>query len=213
MSTFVILMGGALAATPRLMGQIAGARVIAADSGMAHAAALGVTPELWIGDFDSADEALFERYPDVERRAFPVEKAMTDGELAIAEAIRRGAAALILAGAFGGARADHAFLHMSAAVSVAETGFPVLLTSGDQEGSAVLHGENRFDFPVGTLFSILPFTDLEGLSIAGAKWPLDNVDVAFGSSLTLSNVATGSLTVTLEHGRALLVAHPDTEVL
>ena len=101
MSTFTILLGGDLAVTPRLMGRIAGSRVIAADSGMAHAALLGVTPELWIGDFDSADAALFDRYAHVERKAFPAEKDMTDGELALAEAVRRGASSFIMPGAFG----------------------------------------------------------------------------------------------------------------
>ena len=87
MSTFVILLGGELHATPRLMSQVAGHSVIAADSGMEHAALLGVTPEAWLGDFDSAGEALFDRYPDVPRMAFPQDKDMTDGELAIAEAL------------------------------------------------------------------------------------------------------------------------------
>lgn len=209
MSTFVILLGGELHATPRLMSQVAGARVIAADSGMDHAALLGVTPELWIGDFDSAEEDLLERYKHVPREVFPVDKNMTDGELAIAEALRRGASNFILAGGFGGPRADHAFLHLTAAVSVAETGIPVLLTSGKQEGYPVLHGENRFELPEGTLFSILPFTDLGGLTIAGAKWPLSEAAIAFGSSRTMSNVSEGPLLVDLTSGRALLVAHPD----
>ena len=60
MTLFLILLGGELTVTERLMRQISGARVIAADSGMRHAAALGVNPELWIGDFDSSDAALQE---------------------------------------------------------------------------------------------------------------------------------------------------------
>lgn len=212
MSRFVILLGGELTATPRLMAQIAGNRVIAADSGMAHARALGVTPELWIGDFDSADESLLDLYDQVERKVFPQDKAMTDGELAIAEALARGASSFILAGAFGGPRADHAFLHLTAAISVAETGIDVLATSGTQEGLPVLHGENRFDYRAGTLFSILPFTDLGGLTISGAKWPLGETDVFFGSSLTMSNVVEGTLTIALQSGRALLLAHPDPQI-
>ena len=50
--------------------------------------------------------------------------------------------------------------------------------------------------------------DLTGLSIAGAKWPLDAVQVPFGSSLTISNEARGRLEITLGSGRALLLAHP-----
>ncbi|MCB1719598.1 MAG: thiamine diphosphokinase, partial [Candidatus Competibacteraceae bacterium] len=51
MSHFVILLGGDLSPTPRLRDQVAGARAIAADSGIRHAEALGLDPELWTGDF------------------------------------------------------------------------------------------------------------------------------------------------------------------
>jgi thiamine pyrophosphokinase len=68
---FAILLGGSLTITSRLREQIAGARAIAADSGMAHAAALGVMPELWIGDFDSAGPELELRYHSVPREVYP----------------------------------------------------------------------------------------------------------------------------------------------
>ncbi len=52
MSKFVILLSGDLMVTPRLHRQIAGSRIIAADSGMKHASTLGIVPELWVGDFE-----------------------------------------------------------------------------------------------------------------------------------------------------------------
>ena len=208
MSRFVILLGGDLARTPRLDAALAGARVIAADSGIRHAPLIGVEPELWIGDFDSVTEADIARHPGVEREVFPPEKDQTDGELATEAAIARGATSLVFAGAFGGPRADHAFLHMTAAIGLFERGIPVLLTSGDEEGSPLALGETEFDYGAGTLFSILAFSGLSGLSVRGAKWPLSDVEIAFGSSLTLSNEVSGRLGVSLRQGRALLLARP-----
>lgn len=209
MGTFTILLGGELVRTPRLDRQIEGSRVIAADAGIGHARMLGVIPELWVGDFDSVPANLPEDLAAVPRKIFPAEKDMTDGELAIAEALARGATSLVLAGAFGGKRADHAFLHLALSMRLAEAGTTVLLTSGAQEGAPILPGKKaRFDYADGTLFSVLGFSELAGLMVGGAKWPLDRVEVAFGSSLTISNEVKGRLEIALERGRALLLAHP-----
>lgn len=208
MSKFLILLGGDLTVTPRLLSQIAGARVLAADGGMRHAAPLGVTPELWLGDFDSTDEALAANNQGIERQVFPVAKNMTDGELAVHEAYERGASQVILAGAFGGERTDHAFLHLSMATAMANTGKKIFLTSGHEEATPLIHGKMVFDLPEGTLFSILGFDTLTNLSISGAEWPLVDVSVPFGSSLTLSNRVKKELTVTLGAGSAILLASP-----
>jgi thiamine pyrophosphokinase len=209
MSQFTILLGGDLVRTPLLERQIEGTRVIAADAGIGHAAMLGLMPELWVGDFDSVPPDLPDHLASVPRQTFPPEKDKTDGELAIAAALDRGATSLVLAGAFGGARADHAFLHLALAVRLAEGGTEMLLTSGAQEGVPLLCGNPlEFDYADGTLFSILGFSDLSGLTVEGAKWPLDDVAVAFGSSLTISNEVRGRLRITLSGGRAMLLAHP-----
>lgn len=206
---FAILLGGDLVVTPRLLAQVEGARVIAADSGMRHAGALGVAPELWTGDFDSVDEAMRAEHSGTPVEEFPRDKDKTDGEIAVQAALERGARELLLVGAFGGARADHAFLHLTAAMRLAENGVGCVLTSGVQEGVPLLVGEDRnFDYDDGTLFSVLPFSELSGLTISGAKWPLTDHHVPFGSSLTLSNEVRGTLSARLASGRALLVAHP-----
>lgn len=208
MSTFTILLAGDFSATPRARSQIKGTRVIAADAGMRHAESLGVTPELWVGDFDSAQEPLLARLSAIEQRKFPAAKNETDGELAVAEARARGATRLILAGAFGGARADHAFLHLTLAMRLSEAGVPVLLTSGAQEGTPLPPGKTAFDYAPRTIFSVIAFDDLHGLTLAGARWPLDDFNLPFGSSRTISNEVADGLAVTLKRGRAMLIGHP-----
>src|SRR5437588_10006836 len=101
MSRFVILLGGALILTPRLEKQIQGARAIAADSGMAHAEPLGLDVELWVGDFDSTSAELARRHAAIKRQEHPSAKDATDGELALAEALKRGAKEIVLLRAFG----------------------------------------------------------------------------------------------------------------
>ncbi|WP_274423141.1 thiamine diphosphokinase [Chelativorans sp. YIM 93263] len=207
MSRFSILLGGELRRTPELNHQIADTRVIAADVGIGHAAVLELKPELWVGDFDSVPDEMARNFSHVPREIFPPAKDKTDGEIAIEAALRLGATSLVLIGAFGGSRPDHSYLHMVQAIRLAENGVPTLLTSGSQEGCAILEGQRHvYDYPEGTVFSILVISDLSGLTVEGAKWPLDAVEVPLGSSLTMSNEVQGRLAVTLQQGRALLFA-------
>jgi thiamine pyrophosphokinase len=206
MSKFVLLLGGSLVVTDRLLKLVGGARVLAADGGIAHAAPLGLEPELWLGDFDSTPPELEEQYAHVPRRVFPAAKDMTDGELALDEAYRLGATEVILCGAFGGQRTDHTLLHLTMATRHAAEGRKLVLCSGSEEAHPVVAGKYDFDFADGTLFSIVAFSQLHGLFIEGARWPLENVELSFGSSLTVSNAVCGNLHVSLHSGKAILIA-------
>lgn len=208
-TSFTLLLGGSLTVTDRLRALTTGSRVIAADSGMRHAASLGVAPELWVGDFDSSDAALIERFPTVERRTYPAAKAVTDGEIAVAEAIARGATRLIFAGALSGERSDHALQHYLNALGLVEDGYEVVLTSGEEEAYPfVEQSELALELPKGALFSVLGFTTLEGLTIRNSRYPLQDFRLPFGSSRTISNIAEGPISVSLSRGRAMLLARP-----
>jgi thiamine pyrophosphokinase len=207
-STFTILLGGELILTQRLLDAVRDSRFIAADGGMRHAAALGVEPELWVGDFDSTPADLDGAFPNVPKQPYPAAKAATDGEIAVSEAIARGAKRLILAGALGGERSDHALLHLLYAVSLAEAGFDLLLTSGKEEAVPLLSGTLMLDLPKGSLFSVPGFSELRGLSIENARYPLTDFHLPFGSSRTISNVAEGPVRFSLESGRAIVLARP-----
>ncbi|WP_404863654.1 thiamine diphosphokinase [Georhizobium sp. MAB10] len=206
---FAVLLSGEVTVTERLTSQIHGARVIAADSGMRHAAALGVMPELWVGDFDSADARLIESWPDVRREPYPPAKNATDGEIAIETAIERGARRILLVGALGGERSDHAFAHMALAVKLKERGIDVTLTSGEEEGYPLPGAPLTFDLPKGSLFSVLAFADIARLTIEGARYPLHDFDCTFGTTRTISNVAEGPVTIRHTGGPALLLARPN----
>jgi len=205
--TYTILLGGDIVITPRLRSFIDPRHVIAADSGMRHAEPLGIVPQLWVGDFDSSNAALQRRYDFVRRETYRSEKALTDGEIAIKAALSKGARRLILCGAFGG-RADQVLGHMTIATRlVQEEGISVLLTSGAEEGYPLYPGDHSFDLPAETLFSLIGFCALTGVTIQGAKWCLDMCDLPFGHTMTISNIVVGDLTISIKAGRGMLLSN------
>ncbi|OPB32257.1 thiamine diphosphokinase [Bartonella sp. AR 15-3] len=206
MKTFTILLNGDICVTQRLRDQIYNSRIIAADGGIRHAEALCVVPELWLGDFDSSDQDLLQKYSHITQEFFPPDKDATDSALACERALQKGAQRLILCGAFGGERSDHVFSHMTQAIAMAEKGIAVLLTSGYEEGWPIIPQSFSCDLPNGCLFSIIGFSDLQGLTMSGVKWPLLDKNVSFGSSLTLSNRICGTFCCHLCSGKAILLA-------
>ncbi len=207
MSKFVILLSGDVTPTARLKSQLNSARVIAADSGMRHADALGLTPELWVGDFDSTPTMLRDQWSRVPQERFPVAKDKTDGELAVDAALKLGASEIILVGAFGG-QFDHAMAHATQLIALAERMIKVFATSGAEEAWPLLNSLTLWQIPKGTRVSIVGLTALKALSLIGVRWPLNKRDVAMGSTLTLSNEASGDVAITLEQGRAVVLLYP-----
>jgi len=204
--TYTILLGGDIIVTDRLRKLIDPHHVIAADSGMRHAHALGIIPQLWVGDFDSSDKELQQRYDFVERVTYPVEKALTDGEIAIQAALDGGARRLILCGALGG-RSDQVLGHMTMAVRLARSGICTCLVSGEEEGYPLYPGSHHFDLPHGCLFSLIGFGNLDCVTIKGAKWCLDEASLPFGYGIAISNIAVAPLTVALKGGEGMLLAN------
>ena len=212
MSHFVILLAGRVTLTSKLRRAVAGARVIAADDGIRHAREMALSPELWVGDFDSAPQPPPVALAGVKRETFPSDKDKTDGELAIEAAIALGATQITLVGALGGPRSDHAFAHFILALRYFRQGIDVALIDGAESAFPLSAKPRRFELEPGAQFSILKFSAVRGLTIDGAKWPLANVDLPFTSILTQSNEAAGPVVVTVAEGDAMLLAQADPGV-
>jgi thiamine pyrophosphokinase len=207
MSRFAILLGGDLVVTPRLRRQIAGARIIAADSGMKHASSLGFIPELWVGDFDSAGSELLLDYALVPRQTHSADKDATDGEIAVGEALRRGANEIVLIGGLGG-ESDHVTAHLGMALHLANSGLNCLISNGEEEAHPLIAGTYEFDFGPQSRLSIIPWSDITGLNLTGVKWPLKDKALTLGTSFTMSNVALGPVKLSFASGIAIAIAYP-----
>lgn len=204
MRRFALLLGGPLLATEALKVRLRGYRLLAADSGARHALALGLTPELWLGDFDSSPPWLQEALPSP-KEVLPREKELTDGEALVRKALELGAEEVLLLGGIGG-RLDHTLAHLELAFALREQGVGAALTDGLAWAYPLLPGEHRFPLGEGEPFSLLPFPRAT-LGVEGARYPLHPTPLK-ATTLTLENRALGPIRVRVEEGRALLYLFP-----
>jgi thiamine pyrophosphokinase len=184
---------------------VAGTRVIAADSGMRHAEALGVLPELWVGDFDSSDPSLLSKHAAVPREQHSTDKDSTDGDIAITKALMQGADSVILVGGIEGSF-DHVMCLTMMLVALHRRDITCCMTNGIDDVFPLHNG--ALNHPKGTRLSIIPISNLKGLTITGVRWPLKNASVAFGSSLTMSNVIEQPGQVTIVSGEGIMIFSP-----
>ena len=222
----IVLADGDVAPRARIDGAWPGwadpaALVVAADGGARHAAALDLRPTIWVGDGDSVAPGDLERLAadGAEIRRVPSAKDESDTELAVLAAIERGADEIVILGALGGARTDHALANVGLLAHpwlAARRG--LLLDAGARisflrapasDGSAIARA---LPGRVGDLVSLLPLGDgVEGVTTSGLRYPLTDEPLPAGPARGLSNVRDDArATVTVRRGMLLIVESPAT---
>ena len=184
--------------------------VVAADAGAALLNAAGRRPDVIVGDLDSTDPALIARLESagvpVERHA--VEKDASDAELAIERAIAAGATEIVLLGALGGPRLDHALANVLLVTEPAWRQVRLRLVRGATSVRA-LHGGDAAHLvgKVGDLVTLLPVAgEAVGVRTSGLRWPLAGETLRLGRSRGLSNeIVSAEASVQLERGVLLVV--------
>ena len=182
--------------------------VIAADSGYRTAQALGVTPRILLGDFDSLGE------PDVpsdcEVIRVPVEKDETDTQLAVTCAINRGAKEIVIIGGLEG-RLDHTLSTVAILEDLNARRYPAILTNGKNRvrcvrDSGVILSRSDFRF-----FSVIAADSvIKGVTIEGGKYPLKNSKLSRRHQLAVSNEIVGNCAlIEIRKGGAWIVESRD----
>ena len=199
MSQVVVIVGGASLAPASIAAIDRGALIIAADSGLDHARAAGLRPDLLVGDMDSIsdDGFLWARAQGVTVDAHPRDKNLTDTAIAIGHARASGRAELLLLGGAGD-RLDHT-LGTVATLGAAENSCFTAIEAhlGTTRLYVVFPGRClALDGERGTGFSLLTLHgDCHDVTVEGARWPLDHAVLAAGSTRGISNETDQDTTV------------------
>ena len=185
---------------------------IAADIGAENARLLGDTPDIIVGDFDSAKlDILKKNFPKAEITVVPAEKDFTDSELAIETAIKRGATEMVIIGGLDG-RLDHTLTNIALLEDLTKSGIYVTMTNGKNriryvENTSTLIPRSHFKY-----LSLIPRTDkVKGVTALGCKYPLEKATLSRSTQgLTVSNEITENCAfIAVKKGGLLIVESSD----
>jgi len=165
--------------------------VVCADGGASNALALGLAPDVVIGDLDSLDESVRARLEKSHCQfiAHPARKNETDLELAVKYVMEQGAQKVLILGALG-YRLDHALANVLL-LNLPELRFVhAKILSGRQE-VFLIKDEALIEGQVGDTLSLLPLTEeVTGIYTQGLEYPLENGTLYLGPARGVSNVLT-----------------------
>ena len=185
------------------------AYVIAADSGYAHAIAMGFTPNELVGDMDSITPVDLTDAHDsnVLITQFPTDKDLTDTEIAIASAIARHSTHITVVSG-GGDRFDHVLGMVHSLSSCALTVNTNLLMGTARVSYATYTKEFRINSQPGNTLSLIPLGGDAFVTTTGLQWELNNDTLQSFASRGVSNIASGeSVTISVTTG-VLAVIEP-----
>lgn len=185
--------------------------VAAADSGADVLKKISTTPDLLIGDFDSISTETLDCYRNkgIECVSFPPEKDASDSELALSILKDRGYNEIDFFGAIGG-RWDHSVSNLFLIYRFYQEGVHVYLRG--ECDARILTGTNKIEKSnrFFSLFRISPEKTV--ISIRGAKYNLEGVELPWASSLGLSNEWKDDVVeITIHEGAALFVESNENE--
>lgn len=172
------------------------------DSGLSHQNALGVQPDLIVGDFDSHPQPNV----DIETIVLPVEKDDTDTVYGVKEAVKRGFQDFLLLGVVG-KRLDHSLGNVSILLYIDSLGMNGAIID-DYSYMEIISHKPAFVEDEYPYFSLLNISGkAEGITIENAKYPLYHAKICCEYQYGISNEVIPGKTarITVDDGKLLLI--------
>ena len=174
------------------------ALVIAADGGLRHTQALGIRPNVILGDFDSLGDV-----PD-DSQVYPVEKDDTDAMLAVRVGLERGCDFFLFYGAMDGPRLDHTVANFQTLGYLATHGARGALIGRDYIATVLCEETIEFSEDADGILSLFCLGASAEVTIEGLKYGLDHGTLTPDFPLGVSNHFEGKAArITVHDGQAL----------
>ncbi len=181
--------------------------IIAADKGSECLYNYKIVPDLLLGDFDSAKKEILDniRLQVKEVLEFPPEKDYTDTEIAVIEAVRRGATKIYLFGALG-SRMDHALGNIGLLLNAKKKGVAIEIID---DNNRIYLGENNMRLlgKCGENISFHALSDkVVNINISGAKYSLNGYTMSLLDPRAICNEFVDTpIDISYEEGELLIL--------
>ncbi len=190
--------------------------VVAADSGLDAALALGLAPDLLVGDLDSVsdDGRRWAIDHGVAIEEHPTDKDLTDTALALRCSLVHDADHLTLASPAATDRLDHLLGTLGALGDPLLARHRTVTALVDRTVIHVLHPGRPATLTLGAdrVFSLIALHgDVTGVDVVGARWPLTDATLPAGTSRGVSNQSLGDAVHVVARTGVLSIVVPPEE--
>ncbi len=186
--------------------------LIAVDGGLRYVRNLQKTPDMLVGDLDSASYAEIEgvRAEGVEIRQYKVDKDETDLELGLLAAVEKGFDEIVVIAALGG-RLDQTLANLYLLLLPELETVKVTIENGVEE-VFLIRGSAKIIGNPGDIISLIPINGMvPGVFTTALKYPLNKETLYPGKTRGISNVMlTNQAEVSIDSG-CLLCIHTRTQ--
>lgn len=161
--------------------------IIAADRGLEILDICKITPNYIIGDFDSVDIKLVNKYHNSKIIKLNPEKDFTDTHMAIKLAIEIKSTEILILGAIG-TRIDHTIANIHVLKECLQNGIKCQILNDNNKiflikEDAIIKLEDQYKY-----ISLIPITtEATGVTLTGFKYLLKNATLKIGESIGISN--------------------------
>lgn len=183
--------------------------ILCADGGYDYASASGIIPDMLIGDLDSIT---LPNDPAIKTLIFPSEKDDTDTGICLQTALDNGYTDILIIGGLGG-RLDHTMSNIQ--LITGKCHLADSITIKDKSNSCTVIHNKSVSLPhkEKQYVSIFSMSEIStGVTTSGLKYPLDNAEMVYGSTLGTSNeIISENATISVKNGRLLIITSEEAQ--
>lgn len=188
--------------------------IIAVDKGLEALYKLNIIPNHIVGDLDSVNQEILKHYNNIsciKIHKYMPEKDYTDTDIALKFAIDLHVSSITILGATG-TRIDHILANIHILAYTLDNQIPCYILDANNKiyltDNSITLNKNEI---YGKYISLIPLTtSVEGLTLKGFKYPLDNFCLTVGKSLGISNeIIENIATISLKLGILIVIESRD----